>query len=109
MDSLAQAKRMCEKVVKLAGSSPTTYKAEMAEAHGYIGFALLLDKKYPEASEALTASIRLVDNNPQTRLWRAQAYALAGKQEEAVAEYKIVLKLDSQNKEAKKNLELLTQ
>jgi tetratricopeptide (TPR) repeat protein len=109
MDSLASAKKTCEKIVKLAGASPATYKTELAEAHGYIGFALLLEKKYPEASEALTASIKLIDNNPQTRLWRAQAYALAGKSEDAVAEYKVVLKLDPQNKEAKKNLALFAQ
>jgi len=70
---------------------------------------LLLDKRYPEAIEALTASIRLIDSNAQTRLWRAQSLALSGKMEEAVAEYKVVLKLDPQNKEAKKNLTLLTQ
>jgi tetratricopeptide (TPR) repeat protein len=109
MDSLQQAKKVCEKIVKLAGAASANYKSELAEAHGYIGFVLLLDKKYPEAIEALTASIRLIDNNAQTRLWRAQGLALSGKMEEAVAEYKVVLKLDPQNKEAKKNLTLLTQ
>ncbi len=109
MDSLQQAKRVCEKIVELAGGAPANYQAEQAEAQGYIGFVLLLDKKYPEAYAALTASIKLIDNNPQTRLWRAQSLALAGRQEEAVAEYKVVLKLDPQNKEAKKNMALLTQ
>jgi tetratricopeptide (TPR) repeat protein len=109
MDSLAQSKRMSETLVKLASKSAATYKTEIAEAQGIIGVAFLLDKKYPEAIEVLTASIKLVDNNPQTRLWRAQSYALAAKHEEAVAEYKVVLRLDPKNKEAKKNLALLAQ
>ncbi len=109
MDSLSQAKRTSETLVKQAGKSAGTYKSEIAEAQGIIGVSFLLDKRYPEAIEVLTASIKLVDNNPQTRLWRAQSYALAAKHEEAIAEYKVVLKLDPQNKEAKKNLALLTQ
>jgi tetratricopeptide (TPR) repeat protein len=109
MDSLQQAKRTCGKIVELAAGAPGNYQAELAEAQGYAGFVLLLDKRYPEAHAALSASIKLIDNNPQTRLWRAQALALTGRHEEAVAEYKIVLKLDPQNKEAKRNLALLTQ
>jgi len=109
MESLAQAKRISETLVKLASKSTATYKSELAEARGLIGVAFLLDKKYSEAITVLTESIKLIDNNPQTRLWRAQSYALAAKHEEAIAEYKVVLKLDPQNKEAKKNLALLTQ
>jgi tetratricopeptide (TPR) repeat protein len=108
MDSLARARKECEIVVKLAGGA-NVYKAELAEAHGLIGFALLLEKKYPDAIEPLKASIRLKDDNPQTHLWLAQAFALSNRQDEAVAEYKIVLKLDPKNKEAKKNLALIEQ
>jgi len=102
MDSLAQAKRISEALVRLAIKSTATYKSELAEAQGIIGVAFLLDKKYPEAIEVLTASIKLVADNPQTRLWRAQSYALAAKHEDAIAEYKVVLRLDPQNKEAEK-------
>jgi hypothetical protein len=42
-------------------------------------------------------------------LWLAQTFALTNRQDEAVAEYKIVLKLDPKNKEAKKNLALIEQ
>jgi tetratricopeptide (TPR) repeat protein len=115
IDSFAQAKRECETVVQLAatnggnGNNGDTHKDEIAEAHSLIGFVWLLDKNYPKALEALNASIRLVNSNPQTRLWRAQTLALSGKREEAIAEYKAVLKLDPNNQTAKKDLATLTQ
>ncbi|MCG3118839.1 MAG: Beta-barrel assembly-enhancing protease [bacterium] len=109
MDSLARARKECETVIKLAGASGNGYKAELAEAHGLIGFAYLLEKRYADAIEPLKNSIRLKGDNPQTHLWLAQAYALSSMSEEAVAEYKIVLKLDPRNKEAKKNLALIEQ
>ena len=109
MDSLMQAKRACETLVQLAGNDDATYKDELAEAHGIIGFAWLLDKSYPEALAALNASIKLVDNNAQTRLWRAQTLALSGRIEEAIEEYETVLKLDPQNQTAKKDLKSLAQ
>jgi tetratricopeptide (TPR) repeat protein len=108
IDSFAQARRECETVVALEKKDPTISKAELAEAHGLIGLAFLLEKKYPEALEALNASIRFVDNDPQTRLWRAQTYALSGKREEAIAEYRVVLRLDPKNETAKKDLAMLT-
>jgi tetratricopeptide (TPR) repeat protein len=108
MDSLSRARKECEAVVKLAGEG-NEYKAELAEAHGLIGFTLLLEKKYPEAVEPLKISIRYKNDNPQTHLWLAQTFALTNRQDEAVAEYKIVLKLDPKNKEAKKNLALIEQ
>jgi superkiller protein 3 len=107
IDSLAQAKSACETMLKLAAGDSTS-QAEQAEAHGLIGLAWLIDKKYPEALESLNASIRLVDNDPQTRLWRAQALALANRREEAIPEYQAVLRLDPQNQTAKKDLAMLT-
>lgn len=109
MDSLARTRRECETVVKLAGASGNGYKAEVAEAYGLIGFTFLLEKRWADAIEPLKNSIRLKGDNPQTHLWLAQAFALNSMSEEAVAEYKIVLKLDPKNKEAKKNLALIEQ
>jgi tetratricopeptide (TPR) repeat protein len=107
IDSLAQAKRAGEALVHLAGNDAAAYKDELAEAHGLIGFVHLLNKSYPEALAALNASIKLVDNNAQTRWWRAQALALSGKRDDAIEEYKKALKLDPNNKNAKKELESL--
>jgi tetratricopeptide (TPR) repeat protein len=109
MDSLSRARKECETVVKLAGAAGNVYKTELAEAHGLIGFTLLLEKRYLEAVEPLKASIRFKDDNPQTHLWLAQTFALSSRAAEAIAEYKIVLKLDPKNKEAKKNLALIEQ
>jgi tetratricopeptide (TPR) repeat protein len=109
MDSLSRARKECETVIKLATASGNGYKTELAEAHGLIGFTLLLEKQYPAAVEPLKASIRFKDDNPQTHLWLAQTYALSSRAEEAIAEYKIVLKLDPKNKEARKNLALIEQ
>ncbi len=106
-DSLMQAKRACETLVQLAGNDVTAYKDELAEAQGLIGFVHLLNKSYPEALTALNASIKLVDNNAQTRWWRAQTLALSGKRDEAIEEYKKALKLDPTNKNVKKELESL--
>jgi tetratricopeptide (TPR) repeat protein len=109
MDSLTQAKRESETVVKLAGDDSSTYKTELAEAYGMIGLVLLLEKKYPEAIAALNTSIRLVDDNPQRWFWRAQAFTLAGRRDEAIRDYEIVLRLDPKHQEAQKHLKLLTQ
>lgn len=107
IDSIAPAKNACETVIKLAAGD-SAYTDELAEAHGLIGLAWLIDKKYPEALASLNTSIRLVDDNPQTRLWRAQTLALANRREEAIPEYKTVLRLDPQNQTAKKDLAMLT-
>lgn len=107
IDSLAPAKSACEMVIKLAASE-ATHKDELAEAHGLIGLVWLVDKKYPEALESLNTSIRLINDNSQTRLWRAQALALANRREEAIPEYQAVLRLDPQNQAAKKDLAMLS-
>ena len=109
MDSTRQAQREYDAVVALTAGQDEKYRTERAEAFGMIGFAHLLDKRYPQAIESLTTSIKLKDDNAQYRLWRAQAWALAGKRDDAVREYKVVLKLDPKNKDARKGLELLGQ
>jgi tetratricopeptide (TPR) repeat protein len=109
MDSTRQAQREYDAVVALTAGQDEKYRTERAEAFGMIGFAHLIDKRYPQAIESLTTSIKLKDDNAQYRLWRAQAWALSGKRDDAVREYKVVLKLDPKNKDARKGLELLGQ
>ncbi len=109
MDSTREAHREYESVITLTTGSEEKYRGERAEAFSMVGFSLLLDKKYAQSIEALTTSIKLKDDNPQTRLWRAQAWALSGRRDDAIREYKAVLKLDPKNKDARKGLELLGQ
>lgn len=107
LDSLKRAVREYEEVIKLADTATSRFKSEVGEAKGIIGLSFLLEKKYPQAIELLTASIQLRGDNWQTHLWLAQALALSNKREEAAKEYKRVLKLDPKNKDAKKGLEIL--
>jgi len=104
MDSSQAAIREFETVIKLADTAVVRYKNELAESHGRIGVTHLIDKRYPQALEALTTSIKFKNDNPDTRLWRAQTLALMGRTEEAKVEYRVVLKLDPKNKTAKENL-----
>lgn len=104
MDSSANAIREFETVIKLADTAVVRYKNELAESHGRIGVTYLIDKKYPQALEALNASIKHKNDNPDTRLWRAQTYALMSRTDEAKAEYRAVLKLRPNDKTAKEDL-----
>ncbi len=104
MDSSQAAIKEFETVIKLADTAVVRYKNELAESHGRIGVTHLVDKRYPLALEALNASIKFKSDNPDTRLWRAQTYALMNRRDEAVAEYRAVLKLDPRNKYAKEDL-----
>lgn len=104
LDSSQSSIREFETVIKLADTAVVRYKNEIAESHGFIGFTYLIDKKYPQALESLNASIKMKSDNPDTRLARAQTYALMGRAEEAKAEYRAVLKLNPNNKTAKEDL-----
>jgi tetratricopeptide (TPR) repeat protein len=107
LDSLREATQEYRTVLQLADSTSAKNAEERAEAYGMIGFWHLREKRYPQAVELLTMSIRLKEDNPQTHLWLAQTFALWNKREEAVREYQRVLKLDPSNKDAKKGLEIL--
>jgi tetratricopeptide (TPR) repeat protein len=93
--------------VQLADTAVVKYRTELAEAHGIIGLDLLIDKRLEPALNSFNTSIRLKDNDAQTRLWRAQTYFSLNRREEAAKEYKAVLRLDPKNKTAKEDLEKL--
>lgn len=107
LDTLSLAIGSYRDFVKLAEDDEAKFKNELGEATGIIGLGLLLEKKYPPAIEILVRSTKLLDDNYQTHLWLAQAYALSNKREEAKAEYRKVLKYDPKNKDAIKGLEIL--
>ncbi len=107
IDSLQQSKHEYEVVVTLADTQQTKYKNELGEAHRMIGFVHLMDKKFPQAVESLTRSLRFKHDDVQSHLLLAQSYALMNKREEALKEYQFVLKLDPKNETAKKDIEKL--
>ncbi|MEK6756002.1 MAG: tetratricopeptide repeat protein, partial [Bacteroidota bacterium] len=108
LDSLQAAKKEYEEWLKLIPQGEEAkYKRELAEAYKVIGASYLPEKKYPQAIENLSKSFKYRDDDWQTHLWIAQAYHLSGNKEEAIKEYKKVLKLNPTNKDAKNALELL--
>lgn len=107
LDTLSLAIASYRQFVKLAEDDEAKFKNELGEATGVIGLGFLLEKKYPQTIEILTRSIKLKDDNYQTHLWLAQAYALSNKRDEARKEYQKVLKLEPKNKDALKGMEIL--
>ncbi len=109
VDSVQEARKQYELVIAQGDSAREKYRAELAEANRQLGFLNLLDKKYPAAEDYLLASLKLDDNDYQTHLWLAQAFALQNKREEAKREYNRVLKLNPGHKDALEGLKLLGQ
>lgn len=107
LDTLPLALASYREFIKLAEDDEAKFKNELGEATGIVGLGLLLEKKYPQAIEILLRSVKLKDDNYQTHLWLAQAYALSNKRDEARKYYQRVLKLDPKNKDALKGLEIL--
>ncbi|MBI3579310.1 MAG: tetratricopeptide repeat protein [Ignavibacteriales bacterium] len=107
LDTLPLSINSYREFVKLAEDDEAKFKNELGEATGVIGLGLLLEKKYPQAIEILARSVKFKDDNYQTHLWLAQAYALSNKRDEARKEYQRVLKLDPKNKDALKGMEIL--
>lgn len=106
MDSLQTTGRMeYETVVKLADTSVVKYKNELVEAHKWIGVTLWIDKKYPQAIESLEKALALKNDDAATHFWKARALAQMLKFDDAIKEYRVALKLDPKNKEAKKELD----
>jgi Tfp pilus assembly protein PilF len=83
------------------------FRSTNAESRRYIGFYHLLKKRYAAAVPVLEQAVRLDPGSMQGHLWMAQAYALNRQKDQAIAEYRKVLKLDAKNKDAQKGLELL--
>jgi tetratricopeptide (TPR) repeat protein len=107
MDSIAASSVYYKSFLELSESAPEKSKVDYAEAYSIIGLTAILDKRYPQAIENLQKSLKYRDESAQVTLWLGQAYALSGKRDEAIQTYKRVLKIDPNNKDAKKGLELL--
>ena len=107
VDSIREAIREYELVIKLAGAEEDKYRSELGDAHGRIGVQALIDKSYPKALDYLSKAIKYKPDNSQFHLWRGQTLQNMNKKDDAIKEYKKALELDPGNKEAKKGLEVL--
>ncbi|HLF19973.1 MAG TPA: tetratricopeptide repeat protein, partial [Bacteroidota bacterium] len=67
----------------------------------------LIDKKYEDAEKNLKKSIETNDQDANALLWYAQTLHSAGKKDEACKWYQRVLKLDKDNKDAKKGMDMI--
>ncbi|MCU0453031.1 MAG: tetratricopeptide repeat protein [Bacteroidetes bacterium] len=107
MKTYDDARATFEKVIKVIDTAVVRYKRDLAQAHRYIGLTLLLDKKWQEAIDHLKQSLELEPKDENTLLWLAQGLQNANKPEEAIKYYKEVLKINKNNEQAKKGLEVL--
>lgn len=104
MKDYAKARSTFEQAVKVADTNVVRYKKDLAQAHRYIGLALMLDKKWPEAIESLKRSLEFDQKDENTLLWMGQALQNGQKWEEAIKYYKAVLKVNKNNELAQKGL-----
>jgi tetratricopeptide (TPR) repeat protein len=108
MDSIREAKKEYELVIKLGAADEEKYKSEVGDARGRLGVQFLIDKQYPDALEYLTIAVKLKPDVARFHLWRGQTLQNLNRKDEAIREYKKTLELDPGNKEAKKGLEVLS-
>jgi tetratricopeptide (TPR) repeat protein len=107
MKSYDKARVTFETVIKVVDTAVVRYRKDLAQAHRYIGLTQLLDKKWLEAVDHLKQSLELEPKDENTTLWLAQGLQNANKRDDAIKYYKEVLKINKNNEQAKKGLEVL--
>lgn len=78
-----------------------------ASAHTKYGVIQASNKEFSAAIKSLTTALSIEESNPDIRYNLALIYELAGKTDLARQEYKKVLAIDPNHKEAKNNLQIL--
>lgn len=76
-------------------------------AHTFLGILQSKDKEHESAIKSLETAVSLDSSNVDIRYNLALAYEVAGRKDEAKAEYSKVLELDPNHKEAANNIKLL--
>ncbi len=109
-----KAKDTYEQYIKVADTVKSqNLKEPLATAYKFIGLVYLLDKKYEDVVKYEKKSIELNDNDTNAHTWLGQAYhnmpidSHPNARKDAIAEYKKALKIDKNNKEAWKLLNML--
>lgn len=106
-----------EKAVKVIDTDEEKYRLELADSYKMIGLSYMLEKKdeehplrrWEEAVVNLEKALKYKEDDATTHVWLGQSYQNLNKKEEAIKHYKRALKLDPNNKEAKKGLDALNQ
>lgn len=78
-----------------------------SRAHAFLGILQSRDKEHASALKSLETSVAIDPQNVDVRYNLALAYEVAGKQDEAKAQYEKVLELEPDHQEAANNLQLL--
>lgn len=79
-----------------------------SRSHTFLGVLQSKDKEHDSALKSLETAVALDSNNVNIRYNLALAYEVAGKSDEAKAQYEKVLELEPEHKEAGNNLKLLS-
>ena len=110
----AKAKDTYEQYMKLVDTAKTKSTKELAVANKFVGLIYLLDKKYEEVVKFEKRSIEFEDEDSDSHTWLGQAYhnlqnndKYPNAREDAIKEYKKALKINKNNKEAWKLLNML--
>jgi|GEM_PF-1108027 len=109
-----------KKMVEAIGDSTEKYKTELAEAHGFDGFINFFNgsqkakenpeeasKLYAKGVSSLKVALTFDSANVPNNLMLGQLYQNMNKVDEAIRQYRLVLKLDPKNTDAKKGLDAL--
>jgi tetratricopeptide (TPR) repeat protein len=116
MKDMESGEEEFRKAIKIIDTAETKYKYELADSYRMIGLSTMIKKKITEDESKqkwetsinyLKKSLRYKEDVAQTHLLLGQCLQNLGKTEDAVKEYRRVLKLDPASKEAKNGLEML--
>ncbi len=107
MKDYPKARGAFERSIAVIDTNVSKYSSDLAKAYRYIGLVQLLDKNWNDAIGNLRRSLRLEPKDESTLLWLAQGLQNAQKKDEAIKYYKEVLKVNKDNEQAKKGLEVL--
>jgi len=107
LKSVPDAKREYETVIVLADTMKSKYKTELGDAYKYIGVTLLSENNYPSAMEALNSALVYRPKDMQLMVWKAQTLHAMNRKDEARKEFEKILKMDPNNKDAKRGLDIL--
>ena len=109
MDSTRAARRAYNEVIRLALPEKADYRAELFDAYRYLSVGRLIAKDWNSALDSLDKAVNFRPEDVELRLYRGQAFFALNRKAEAKKEFETVLRMQPDNKEAKKALNLLAQ
>jgi tetratricopeptide (TPR) repeat protein len=116
MKEYADGRKEFRRAIEVVDTAESKYRIDLADSYRMIGLTIMVEKKeteeeskkkWEEAIVVLKKSLTFKEDVAQTHLLLGQCYQNSNKKEDAIREYKRTLKLDPNNKDAKKGLEML--